>query len=73
MAAIITGLADRARKAGRMAGIFCSSGEAAAGRIADGFHMVTPGNDVALLSRASKAAIAAIRGQAPAPTSKTGY
>lgn len=73
MVAIIAGLAERAGKAGRMAGIFCSSGEAAAGRLAEGFHMVTPGNDVALLSRASKAAIAAIRGAAPAPVSKTGY
>ena len=74
MAGLIRDLGARVGKAGKMAGIFCSSGEAAKGRIGDGFHMVTPGNDVALLSRASKAAIAAVKGDAPgAPVSKTGY
>jgi len=73
MAGLIRDLAVAAGKAGRMAGIFCSSGEAARGRVADGFHMVTPGNDVALMSRASKAAVAAVRGGTAAPASKTGY
>ena len=50
---------------GRIAGIFCSSGEAAARRIHEGFALVTPGNDVGLLSKASKAAIAAARGPRP--------
>ncbi|MCB2109521.1 MAG: 2,4-dihydroxyhept-2-ene-1,7-dioic acid aldolase [Defluviimonas sp.] len=74
MAGLIRDLAAAAGRAGKMAGIFCSGGEAAKGRVGDGFHMVTPGNDVALLSRASKAAVAAVRGEgAAAPTSKTGY
>ncbi len=73
MAGVIRDLAAAAGRAGKMAGIFCSGGEAARGRVADGFHMVTPGNDVALLSRASKAAIAAVRGDGPAQVSKTGY
>lgn len=74
LAGVILDLAARARAANRMAGIFCSSGEAAAGRIRDGFHMVTPGNDVGLLSRASKTAVAAIRGTTASPDAKpTGY
>lgn len=74
MAGLIRGLAAAAGRAGKMAGIFCSGGEGARGRVADGFHMVTPGNDVALLSRAAKAALAEVRGHAgAAPASKTGY
>jgi 4-hydroxy-2-oxoheptanedioate aldolase len=73
MAGLIRDLAARTRRAGRIAGIFCSSGEAAAGRVGEGFHMVTPGNDVGLISRAAKAAVAAVRG-APAPAAgATGY
>ncbi|MEZ5776921.1 MAG: aldolase/citrate lyase family protein [Paracoccaceae bacterium] len=74
VAGIILDLAAKARAAHRVAGIFCSSGEAAAARINDGFHMVTPGNDVGILSRAAKAAVAAIRGNdtKPAPQS-SGY
>jgi 4-hydroxy-2-oxoheptanedioate aldolase len=34
---------------GKVAGIFCSDGTAAADRIAQGFDLVTPGNDAALL------------------------
>jgi 4-hydroxy-2-oxoheptanedioate aldolase len=72
---VITDLAARTRKAGRIAGIFCSSGEAAARRIAEGFSMVTPGNDASLLMRASKEAIAIARGAASGPGSapRTGY
>jgi 4-hydroxy-2-oxoheptanedioate aldolase len=72
---VITDLAARTRKAGRIAGIFCSSGEAAARRIAEGFSMVTPGNDASLLMRASKEAIAIARGAASGPGSapQTGY
>ncbi len=62
LAGIITGLAEQCRWRGLMAGIFCSSGEAAARRVAEGFSLVTPGNDVGLLSRAAKAAIASVRG-----------
>lgn len=73
MAGIIADLAGRARKASRIAGIFCSSGEASARRLAEGFGMVTPGNDVGLLVRASKETLAKARGTATAPTSRAGY
>lgn len=48
---------------GSIAGIFCSSGAAAARRIAEGFDLVTPGNDVTLLRGAATAASAAARGR----------
>ena len=48
---------------GKLAGIFCSGGPAAAARIAEGFDLVTPGNDVTLLRGAATAASAAARGQ----------
>lgn len=43
--------------AGLIAGIFCSDGNAAARRIAEGFHLVTPGNDAALLRATMAAAV----------------
>lgn len=70
---VIADLARRTRAAGKLAGIFCSSGEGARRRLAEGFGMVTPGNDVALLSGAAKAALAAARGAGAAPTARTGY
>lgn len=74
IASVILDLATRTRNAGRIAGIFCSSGDAAARRIGEGFHMVTPGNDVGLLSAASKAAVAAARGASAVPAAnKSGY
>lgn len=74
VAQIIRDLAAKAGAAKRIAGIFCSSGEAAAGRIQDGFHMVTPGNDVGLLSKSSKDAVASIHGTQVTPgANSTGY
>ncbi len=67
IAGTIVSLAQRARNAGRMAGIFCSSGVAAARRAAEGFGMVTPGNDAGLLARAARDTIAAVRGAGSAP------
>ena len=46
---------------GLIAGIFCSSGEAARHRLAEGFRLVTPGNDAAILRGAMAAAVAAAR------------
>ena len=43
--------------AGKIAGIFCSDGPAAAGRIQEGFDLVTPGNDAALLRRVMAQAV----------------
>ncbi len=48
---------------GLIAGIFCSNGQAAAGRIAQGFDLVTPGNDAALLRGAMRKAVDESRGQ----------
>lgn len=48
--------------AGKIAGIFCSGGPGAAQRVAEGFDLVTPGNDAALLRGAMAAAAAAARG-----------
>lgn len=64
VAGAIADLAARADRSGKMAGIFCSSGEAAAARAAEGFHLVTPGNDAGLLARGARAAVAAARGAA---------
>lgn len=57
----------------RIPGIFCSSGQAAAMRIEQGFRMVTPGNEAALLGLAAKAALQACRGDASAKSAGTGY
>ena len=46
---------------GKTAGIFCSSGTAAASRIRQGFDLVTPGNDAALLKSAMAAAVMSAR------------
>ncbi len=48
--------------AGHIAGIFCSDGNAAAMRIAQGFDLVTPGNDAALLRNAMRTAVTQSRG-----------
>lgn len=49
---------------GLVAGIFCSDGAAAARRVEEGFHLVTPGNDAALLRGVMAANVRAARGQA---------
>jgi 4-hydroxy-2-oxoheptanedioate aldolase len=55
------------------AGIFCSSGQAAALRISQGFQMVTPGNEASILGAAAKAAVAVARGGVSTGSSTTGY
>lgn len=57
----------------KIAGIFCSSGTAAAQRIAQGFNFVTPANDVMQLGNAARAAIAEARGTPVPATGKSGY
>ena len=64
---------ERAKAHGKIAGIFCSSGEAAGRRIQEGFQMVTPGNEAALMSAAAKAAIAIARGATPPAATGNGY
>lgn len=53
---------EGAARRGQVAGIFCSDGPAAAGRAAEGFHLVTPGNDAALLRGTLSANVRAARG-----------
>lgn len=53
---------DAATRRGLIAGIFCSDGPAAATRVREGFHLVTPGNDAALLRAALSANVLAARG-----------
>jgi 4-hydroxy-2-oxoheptanedioate aldolase len=70
----IRAICNAAYKHKKIAGIFCSSGEAAAKRLEEGFGLVTPGNDVGLLSRAAKAAVATSRRRrADAVVSSGGY
>lgn len=61
VAGIIRDLAEKCRKRNRIAGIFCSGGAGARRRISEGYSMVTPGSDVALLGAAARAAIAEAR------------
>lgn len=49
-----------ASDAGKMTGIFCSGGAGAAMRAAQGFDLVTPGNDAMLLKGAIAAAMSAV-------------
>ena len=70
---VIADLARRARAKGLVAGIFCSSGEGARRRVEEGFAMVTPGNDVSLLVRGSKDALASARGEVVGAPSRSGY
>ena len=53
---------ESAARRGLIAGIFCSDGPSAAGRVAEGFHLVTPGNDAALLRGTLSANVRAARG-----------
>ena len=54
-------LRRRTVEKGKIAGIFCSNGPAAATRVAQGFDLVTPGNDAALLRGAMRDAVNASR------------
>lgn len=63
--AVISAIArarEGAARRGQIAGIFCSDGPAAAARAAEGFHLVTPGNDAALLRGTLAANVRAARG-----------
>jgi len=42
-------------------------------RIKQGFQMVTPGNEAALMANAAKAAVSTARGAQTSAPSKTGY
>lgn len=69
----IAHILSRAQVHGKIPGIFCSSGEAAAMRIAQGFRFVVPGNDGNILKQAAISAVNAARGQAKPGTGTSGY
>lgn len=73
MFAAIERVVSRCREKHKIAGIFCTSGTAAAHRIARGFNFVTPANDVMQLGRASREAIALARGTEIPTTGSSGY
>lgn len=66
--AAITHVLARARAAGVSAGIFCANAAEAVGRLEQGFHLVTPGNDFAHLTRSAAAAVEAIHARQPVAT-----
>lgn len=63
----------RAQVHGKVCGIFCSSGEAAAMRLAQGFRFVVPGNEANQLKQATTAALNAAKGNKPAGGGASGY
>jgi 4-hydroxy-2-oxoheptanedioate aldolase len=69
----ITRIVQACRDAGKVAGVFCSNGEAAAMRAGQGFTLVTPGNDAGLLGKAVRAEIAAAKGGAAGKGGGSGY
>jgi 4-hydroxy-2-oxoheptanedioate aldolase len=70
----IAHICERTLAHNKIPGIFCSSGQAAAMRLAQGFRMVTPGNEANLLKQACVAALAAARqAAAPAASQGSGY
>lgn len=73
--AAIAHVLARAQAAGIPAGIFCADGADAARRVAQGFALVTPGNDFGLLTRALRTAVAeTLRGTVtPVAPAGTGY
>ncbi|QKJ88596.1 2,4-dihydroxyhept-2-ene-1,7-dioic acid aldolase [Paramixta manurensis] len=73
MLAAVERVLTQTRAAGKIAGIFCTSGRAAAERIAQGFHFVTPANDVMQLIQAGREAVAHARGEALPARSGSGY
>ena len=73
MLGAIEHVVSHCRQKQKIAGIFCTSGAAAANRIAQGFQFVTPANDVMQLGRASREAIALARGQQIPTTGASGY
>ena len=59
--AAITTIRDRARAAGKVAGIHCGTGAATRARLAEGFTFVALGTDVSIMERALARELAAAR------------
>lgn len=73
MLAAVEHVLNRCRAHKKLAGIFCTSGQAAAHRLTQGFHFVTPANDVMQLGAAARTAIALTRGETPPVSGSSGY
>jgi 4-hydroxy-2-oxoheptanedioate aldolase len=63
----------RAKAAGKFAGIYSANGDTGAKRIAQGFDMVTVGNDAAQLTACMKQYVATAMSANPPQSNKTGY
>jgi 4-hydroxy-2-oxoheptanedioate aldolase len=59
------------RERGLIAGVHTDGPKTAIKRFEEGFHMCTILNDVRLMANAAAVAVREVRGQAPAPKSKT--
>ena len=73
MLAAVERVVSRCREQQKLAGIFCTSGDAARLRIEQGFQFVTPANDVMQLGRAARVAIAQTRGTSAPTSGASGY
>lgn len=73
MTAAVERVVSHCRERQKLAGIFCTSGDAARLRIEQGFQFVTPANDVMQLGRASREAIAQARGTSAPTSGASGY
>lgn len=63
-----------AQSRGVPVGIFCADAADAAARLAQGYALVTPGNDFAHLTRSVSGAVRALLDDTPEPTqAATGY
>jgi 4-hydroxy-2-oxoheptanedioate aldolase len=71
--AAIEHIRARAKAAGKFAGIYSANGDTGAKRIAQGFDMVTMGNDAAQLTAMMKQYVATAKSAKPSEASKTGY
>ncbi len=70
----IAHILERARSKGVATGIFCADADMAARRRAEGFDLVTPGNDFGTLMRAMRDAVATTRASVePSRVAATGY
>ena len=59
--AAVAGIVAAAKAHVKLSGIFCSGASGATRRIAEGFGLVTPGNDAMLLRAAMAAAVSGLR------------
>ncbi len=70
----ISRILEATRRRGLLAGIFCADAAMARSRLTQGFHLVTPGNDAAVLAQGCKARIqeTLLESEAPAASANSG-